>query len=220
LPKPEELVEMGRFLEAAKLYHKWALEAESTHEKRRFLNFAARCYESAGESSLAVKCFLESGDVDTALTSAVKAKNPKVLSNALIEVGRKEEAVRFLLRCALRFVEQREFGEARSFCKEAWEFGRSVLASALINVIDGVMEGKSEKVASSVKMTRVSSEDVELAREIHFIANKFLANMPKVTSRIKEIPGRCPECGAPFPLQKRRGKIIECEYCGFALRVN
>jgi len=220
MPKPEELVEERRFLEAAKLYQEKALKAKDVHERRRFLNFAARCYESAGEFSLAIKCFLESDDVDRALASAVKAKNPRVLSNALIETTYKDNAVKFLLKCAVRLVDVQEFGASRSFCKEALEFGRSDLATALIYAIDGVIEGKSEKVALGLKLTRTSHEDVGLAREIGFIANKFLAGMPKVSSGVKEVPRRCPECGAPFPLQKRRGKIIECEYCGFMVRVN
>jgi len=220
LPKPEELIEEGRFLEAAKLYHEQALQTKNVHERRRFLNFAARCYESAGEFSLAVKCFLESGDLDRALDSAIKAKNAKILSNALAETGRKEEATKLLLKCALQLVEEREFGLARSFAKETLAFGHSSLALALINMIDGIIEGKSEKVASSVKVTQVSSEDADMAREINFVANKFLANMPKVSGGVKKVPTRCPECGAPFPQQKRHGRIIECEYCGFTVRVD
>jgi hypothetical protein len=220
LPSPKKLVKEGKFLEAAKLYHTRALKTKDEHKRRRFLNFAARCYESAGDFSLAVKCFLESGDVDSALGSAIKSRNPKFLSNALLDAGRKDDAVRFLLKCTLRLVEERDFEAARSFCKEALEFGHSGLASALVNIIDGIIEGKSEKVASSVKTTQTSSEDADLAREINFIANKFLANMPKVSGVVKEVPNRCPECGAPFPAQKGRGKIIQCEYCGFTVRLD
>ncbi|MGQ9566377.1 MAG: hypothetical protein ACUVT5_07570 [Candidatus Bathyarchaeales archaeon] len=220
MPTPEELIEQGCFLEAAKLYHEKALKAKNIHERRRFLNFAGRCYESAGESSLATKCFLEAGDLELALASAIKAKNPLVLSTALAESGRKNDIVDLLLKCALRLVEAREFGAARSFCKEALKFRHSDLATAMIYLIDGFMEGKSEKVVLSVKQARASNEDTTLAREISFIANKFLANMPKVPSQAKEIPKRCPECGAPFPLQKRRSKVIECEYCGFMLRID
>ncbi|MEM2102289.1 MAG: hypothetical protein QXM22_02100, partial [Candidatus Bathyarchaeia archaeon] len=176
--------------------------------------------ESAGESSLAIKCFLEAGDLEAALTSAVKAKNPLVLSTALVETGRKNEVVNLLLKCATRLGEARECGAARIFCKEALKVEHSDLATALIHMIDGFMEGKSEKVILSIQMARASHEDAELAREISFIANKFLANMPKVPNQAKEIPRRCPECGAPFPLQKRRSKIIECEYCGFMMRID
>jgi len=220
VPTPEELAEQGRFLEAARLYLEKALKAKDVHERRRFLNFAGRCYESAGEPSLAAKCFLEASDLETALASAIKAKNPLVLSTALVETGRKNEVVNLLLKCALRLIETREFGVARSFCKEALKFRRSDLATALVYLIDGFIEGKSEKVVLSIKLARASHEDAELTREISFIANKFLANMPKVPNQAKEIPRRCPECGAPFPLQKRHGKIIECEYCGFMVRID
>lgn len=220
LPSPEKLAKEGKFLEAAKLYEERALQTKDVHKKRRFLNFAARCYESAGEFSLAVKCFLESADVDAALGSAVKVKNAKIVSDAVVEAGRKENAVGFLLRCALRFVEEREFDVTRSFCMEALQFGHSSLAEALLSVIDGVMEGKAEKVASGVKMAQSSGEDVELAREIGFVGNKFLANMPKVQSEVREVPTRCPECGAPLPAHMRHGKVIECEYCGFTVRLD
>jgi len=220
LPKPEALVKEGRFLEAARLFQEKALRQKDVHKRRRFLNFAARCYESAGEYALAVKCFLDSGDVDAAVGSAVKAKNPHVLSNALVDAGRKADVVRFLLRGALRLVEEREFGFARAFCKEALEFGHSDLALILINVVDGVVEGKAEKVSAGVEaVLRASDEDDELAREVVFVANKFLANMPKIAGGVKEVPTRCPECGAPLPT-KIKGKIIVCGYCGFAVRLD
>ncbi len=220
LPSPEKLAKEGKFLEAAKLYEERALQTKDVHKKRRFLNFAARCYESAGEFSLAVKCFLESGDSDSALDSAVKVKNAKIVSDAVVAADRKEDAVRFFLRCTLRFVEEREFDVARSFCKEGLQFGHSSLANALLSEIDGVMEGKAEKVASGIKMAQSSGEDIELTREIGFVGNKFLANMPKAQSEIREVPTRCPECGAPLPAHMRRGKVIECEYCGFTVRLD
>jgi hypothetical protein len=220
LTNPEELAKQGRFLEAAKAYCEKALQERDMHKRRRFLNFAGRCYESAEEFSLSTKCFLESGDVDRALESSVKSGNPKVLSNALIETGHKqEEAVELLLKCALQLTEQKEFVKARAFAKEAFGISRSQLTEAMINMIDGVLEGKSERVASSVKAIQLLGEDNSLAREIDFVANKFLASMPKVESGAKEPPAQCPECGAPLP-PKRKGKIIECEYCGFPVRLD
>jgi hypothetical protein len=220
LKNPEKLAEEKRFLEAAKAYCEKALRERDVHKRRRFLNFAGRFYESAGEFSLSAKCFLESGDVDRALESSVKSGNPKVLSNALTETGHKEDdTIELLLKCALQLAEQREFVKARVFAKEALDIKRSQLTEAMINMIDGVLEGKSEKVVSSVKATRFQGKDDPLAREINFLANKFLANMPKGESEAKEPPTRCPECGAPLP-PKGKGKIIECEYCGFPVRLD
>jgi hypothetical protein len=219
LTNPETLAKEGRFLEAAKAYCEKALREKDVHKRRRFLNFAGRFYESAGEFSLSAKCFLESGDVDRALESSVKSGNPKVLSNALIETGHKEEeTVELLIKCALQLAEQKEFVKARAFAKEALDIKRSQLTEAVINMIDGVLEGKSEKVASSVKATQFLGENDSLAREINFLANKFLASMPKMGSETKP-PTRCPECGAPLP-PKMKGKFIECEYCGFPVRLD
>lgn len=220
LSNPEKLVEKGRFLEAAKAYHEKALREGDVHKRRRFLNFAGRCYESAKEFSLSAKSFLESGDVDRALESAVKSKNPKILSNALAETGHKEEeTVELLLKCTLQLVEQRELVEARTFAKEALDLKRSQLTEATISMIDGVLEDKPEKLAFSAKATRFHGEDDPLAREINFLANKLLTSMPKRESEAKEPPTRCPECGAPLP-PRRKGKIIECEYCGFPVRLD
>jgi hypothetical protein len=221
LPNPEKLTKEGRFLEAAKIYQERALREKDEHKRRRFLNFAGRYYEVAGEFSLAVKCFLESGDVDRAVGAAARAKSPKVLSNALAEAGYKEEeTVRLLLKCGLQLVEGREFAEAHLFAKEAYGFGHGILAEALMGLIDGYMLGSAEKVAASAKAVRVLGESDSLAREIGFVANKFLAAMPKDASGgVKEFPSHCPECGAPLPV-KRHGRIIECEYCGYPVRLD
>lgn len=220
LPSPEKLAKEGKFLEAAKLYEEQALQTKDVHKKRRFLNFAGRCYESAAEFSLSVKSFLESGDVDRALGSAVKSGNPKVLSKALAETGHKaEETVELLLRSALQLTERREFAVARAFAKEASDLKRSQLTEAMTNMIDGILEGKAERVASCVNSTRFQRENDPLAREINFVANKFLVSMPKGESGTKEPPTRCPECGAPLP-QKAKGKFIECAYCGFPVRLD
>jgi hypothetical protein len=220
LPNPEKLAKKGHFLEAAKIYQGRAVQEGDEHKKRRFLNFAARYYESAGEFSLSVKCFLESKDVDRALASAVIAKNAKILSNALVEAGYKqEEIVRLLLRCGLKLVEAREFAEAHAFAREAYGFGHSVVAEAMLGLIDGYVQGSSEKVAASAKALRIPSESDLLAREIGFVANKFLASMPKVAGQAKEMPTHCPECGAPLPA-KRRGRVIECQYCGYPVRLD
>jgi hypothetical protein len=219
LTNPEELAEEGRFLEAANAYREKALRERDVHKRRRFLNFAGRFYESASEFSLSAKCFLESGDLDRALESSVKSGHPRVLSNALIETGHKEEEmIELLLKCALQLVEQKDFVKARAFAKEALDIRRSELTEAMFSMIDGVLEGKSEKVASSVKATQFLGENDSLAREINFVANKFLASMPKIGSETKP-PTRCPECGAPLP-PKRKGKFIECEYCGFPVRLD
>ena len=219
MTKPEKLAEEGRFLEAAKAYHEKALRERDVHKWRRFLNFAGRFYESAGEFSLSAKCFLESGDVNRALESAVKSGNPKVLSNALTETRHKEEeTINLLLKSALQLAEQKEFVKARAFAKEALDIKRLQLTEAMISMIDGVLEGKSEKVASSVKATRFLGENDSLAREINFVANKFLASIPKTGNETKP-PTRCPECGAPLP-PKMKGKFIECEYCGFTVRLD
>ena len=219
LPNPEKLAKRGRFLEAAKIYRERAVQERDEHKKRRFLNFAARYYESAGEFSFAVRCFLESKDVDRALASAVMAKNAKVLSNALVESGYKqEEIVRLLLRCGLKFVEAKEFAEAQTFAKEAYGFGHLVIAEALLGLVEGCMQSSSEKVAASVKTTQILSESDSLAREIGFLANKFLVSMPKVAGQAKEMPTHCPECGAPLPA-KRKSRVIECEYCGYPVRL-
>lgn len=147
MPNPEKLAKEGRFLEAAKAYQERAMEQKDEHKRRRFLNFAGRYYESVGEFSFAVKCFLESGDADRALGSAVKARNPKVLSNALVEAGYKEEdVVRLLLKCGLLLVDARMFAEAHLFAKEAYGFGHGVLAEALMTLIDGYMLGSAEKI--------------------------------------------------------------------------
>lgn len=184
------------------------------------MNFAGRCYESAEEFSLSAKSFLESGDVERALESALKSGNPKVLSNALAETRhREEETAELLLKCALQLVERKEFVEARAFAKEALDLKRSQLTEAAINMIDGVLEDKPEKVAFSAKATRFQGDDAPLAREINFVANKLLVNIPKNERETKEPPTRCTECGAPLP-QKRKGKIIECEYCGFPVRLD
>ena len=220
MPNPTKLAENGRFLEAAKLYQERALRQKDVHKKRRFLNFAGRYYEAAGEFSLASKCFLESDDVERALGSAVKAKNPKIFSNAFLEVGcGKDEEARLLLKKAVGLVASGEFVDARLFAKEASELTRSVLAEALMGLIDGYMEGKGEKIALSVKSTRVLAESDSLAREINFVANKFLAIVPQASGDVTEFPTRCPECGAPLPV-KRKGKIIECDYCGFPVRLD
>jgi hypothetical protein len=220
LPNPKNPAEKASFLEAAKTYRAHALKQKDTHKKRRFLNFAARYYEAAGEYSLATKCFLASDDVERALGSAVKAKNPKIFSNAFLEAGHeKDETARLLLTEAVELVDSEELIDARTFAKEVYELNRSVLAEALMMLVDGYMEGKDEKITLSVKSTRVLAESDPLAREINFVANKFLAKMPKPPSDVKAIPTRCPECGAPLPL-KKKGKILECEYCGFLAKLN
>jgi hypothetical protein len=127
--------------------------------------------------------------------------------------------VRLLLGCGLRLVEAREFAEAHTFAREAYGFGHSVMAEALLGLIDGYMQNSSEKVAASVKALRIPSESDSLAREIGFVANKFLVNMPKVAGEAKELPTHCPECGAPLPA-KRKGRVIECEYCGYPVRLD
>jgi tetratricopeptide (TPR) repeat protein len=220
LPNPEKLVKERRFFDAAKIYHERAVQERDDHKKRRFLNFAARYYESAGEFSLAMKCFLESKDLDRALASAVKAKNGKILSNALIEAGYKqEEIVRLLLKCGLRLVEAREFAEAHTFAGEAYGLGHSAIAEALLTFIDGCVQSSPERVIASIKALQIPSESDSLAREISFVANKFLTSMPKVSGSAKEIPTHCPECGAPLSA-KRKGKVIECEYCGYPVRLD
>ncbi|HML03089.1 MAG TPA: zinc ribbon domain-containing protein [Candidatus Bathyarchaeia archaeon] len=220
LRNPEKLVKKGRFLEAAQIYYERATQDRDEHKKRRFLNFAARYYESAAEFSLAVKCFLESKDPDRALAAAVTAKNPKILSNALVEAGYKqEEIVRLLLKCGLRSLEAREFTETHAFAIEAYGFGHPVMAEALLNLIDGYVQTSSEKIAASIKAMQIPSESDPLAREIGFVANKLLVSMPKVAGQAKEIPTHCPECGAPLPA-KRKGRIIECEYCGYPVRLD
>lgn len=221
LPNPEKLAKEGRFLEAAKVCQEHASHEKDEHKRRRFSNFAGRYFEVAGEFSLAVKCFLESGDVDRAVGAAVKGKSPKALSNALAEAGYKEEeTARLLLTCGLQLVEAREFAEAHLFAKEAYGFGHGVLAEALMGLIDGHMLDSSEKIAASVRALRVPAESDALAREIGFVANKFLATMPKgAGGGAKELPSHCPECGAPLPV-RRHGKIIECEYCGYPVRLD
>lgn len=220
MPNAEKLAKKGHFSEAAKIYYDRATHETDEHKKRRFLNFAARYYESAGEFSLAVKCFLGSKDVDRALISAVTAKNPKILSNALAETGyEQDEIVRLLLKCGLRLVESRKFAEANAFAKEAYGFKHSIMAEALLNLIDGYMQSSSEKIAASSKVLQIPSESDPLAREIGFVADKFLASMPKITIEAKEIPTHCPECGAPLPA-RRKGKVIECEYCGYPVRLD
>jgi len=220
LTNPEKLAKDGHFPEAAKAYHEKALHEKDVHKRRRFLNFAGRCYESAGEFLLSAESFLESGDVDRAVESAVKSRNPKVLSKALAETGyEEEETVKLLLKSALQLAERREFVVARAFAKEASDLKRSQLTEAMLNMIDGVLEGKTERVASCVSSTRFQIESDPLAREINFLANKFLASMPKGEGEAKEPPTRCPECGAPLS-QKIKGKFIECEYCGFPVRLD
>jgi hypothetical protein len=219
LTNPKKLAEEERFLETAKAYYEKALRERDVHKRRRFLNFAGRFYESAGEFSLSAKCFLESGDLDRTLESAVKSGNPKVLSSTLAETGHsKEETLELLLRCSLQLLEARENNGARAFAGEAHNVGPSPLTDAMISLVDGVIENNSEKVASCAKATRFQSERDILAREINFVANKFLVSMPKVAREAKEVPDQCPECGAPLP-PKRKGKIVECEYCGFPVRL-
>jgi transposase len=118
----------------------------------------------------------------------------------------------------LQLVDAREFAGARAFAKEAYDMGRSSLAEALINLVDGYLEGKPDKIASSVKATRIPGESDVLAREINFVAGKFLASVPKLSGEVK-VPTRCPECGAPLPL-KAKGRVIECEYCGYPVRLD
>jgi hypothetical protein len=219
LTNPEPPAEKRPFLKAAKAYNEKALREKDVHKRRRFLNFAGRFYESAGEFELSAKCFLESGDVDRALRSALKSGDPKTLSNALTETGHKQdETAKLLLKCTLQLAEQKEFTKARVFAKEALGIARSELTVAMMNMIDGVIEGKPEKVTSSVKATQFLGENDSLAREINFVANKILASMPKTATETKP-PTICPECGAPLP-QKRKGNVIECEYCGFPVRLD
>ena len=219
MPNPEKLAKKGHFFEAADIYRERAVQEKDEPKKRRFLNFAARYYESAGEFSLAIKCFLASKDLDRALSSAVIAKNAKILSNALIESGYKqEEVVRLLVRCGLKLVSEKEFAEAQTFAKEAYGFGHSVIAEALLDLVEGYMQSNSEKVAVSAKTVQILTESDSLAREIGFLANKFLISIPKIAGETKEMPTHCPECGAPLPT-KRKGRVIECEYCGYPVRL-
>ena len=218
LSNPETPAEEGRFRETAKTYCEKAQREKDVHKRRRFLNFAGRFYESASDFSLSTKCFLQSGDVGRALESSMKSGNPKILSNALSETDHEqEELIELLLKCALHLAEQKEFVEARAFAKEALGIKRSPPTEAMLSMIDGVLEGKSEKVASSIKATQFLGESDSLAREINFIANKFLASMPKTEGEPKPLT-RCPECGAPLP-RARKGKIIECAYCGFLVKL-
>ena len=158
--------------------------------------------------------------MDRALVASVKSGNPKVLSNALAETGHKEEkTIELLLKCVLQLAEQREFAKARAFAKEALDLKRSQLTEAAISMIDGVLEGKAEKVSFTVKATRFLGENDSLTREVSFVASKLLANMPKIESGARTPPTECPECGAPLP-KKRKGKIVECDYCGFPVRLD
>lgn len=210
----------GHVLEAAEVWREKASGEKDVHKRRRFLNFAGRCYEAVGEFSLSAKSFLESGDVDRAVQASVKSGNPKVLSNALAESGHKEdETLALLMKTALQLSERKDFVNARAFAKEAVDMKRDPLTEAMVNMIDGVIEGKPEKLASVAKTTRFLGENDPLAREIGFMANKFSANMPKVEGGTKVPPMECPECGAPLPL-KRKGKVVECAYCGFPVRLD
>lgn len=226
MPKPEKLVKEGRLHEAAEAYREKALQQKDIHKRRRFLNFAGRYYESADEFSLAAKTFLESGDLDRTVQASIKSGNPKILSGVLIESGHSdEETVRLLLKCVVRLTEQREFDEAKVFAKEASDWKRSQLTDATINLttaivgmIDGILDANPSKLTTTISATRRPSLDDPLAREISFVASKFLANMPKIEHTRTDPPTECPECGAPLP-HKRKGKVVECDYCGFPVRL-
>jgi len=210
----------GHVREAAEAYCEKASQENDPHKRRRFLNFAGRYYEAAGDFSQSAKCFLESGDVERALGSAVKSGDPKTLSTALTETEHKEEeTVKLLLKCSLGLIEKKDFIKARAFAKEASGVKRSPLTEATVNIVDGLMENKADKVASIVKAIGPMGVNDPLAREIGFVANMLLSKMPKSDGAAKEPPTLCPECGAPLP-QKWKGKMIVCEYCGYPVRLD
>jgi len=224
LPNPEKLAKQGKFDEAAKLFYEKASTTKSIFEKRRYLDSAARCYESAGEYSLATKCFLEAGNLEAALKAGIKSRKPEEFSKALIHHRNIKEAVSFLMTCSLDLMERKNFVDAKKFCEEALRIEQSPLPEALMNVINGVIENSSEKIVNGLRISRNISESSDLATKITFIAKSILAELSPAQLEVshkekKPVVSRCPNCGALLPRQRTYSDTVQCPYCGCIVRI-
>lgn len=225
MPNPEKLAKQGKFYEAAKSFYEKANTTKSIFKKRRYLDSAARCYESAGEYFLATKCFLEAGNLEAALKAGMKSKKPEDLSKALIHHRNTEEALSFLITCALDLMKQQNFVDAKKFCEEALRIEQSPLPEALMNIINGVIENSSEKIVNGLKISRaISEKNHDLATKITFIAKSILAEFSPAQLDVsrkekKPVISRCPNCGALLPKKKTYSDTVQCPYCGCVVRM-
>jgi len=225
MPYPEKLAKQGKYQEAAQLFQQRANNAKNSFERRRYFDSAARCYESAGNYASGIVCFLEAENLQAAINTCVKSKNPKYLSQALTKRVKKREVVRALVVCSLIFLRERNFIDAQKFCEEALGLGgESQLPEALMNILVGAIEYDQEKIVDGLKICQtIASEDFDLISEITFIGKNLLSEMPPVTvSAIRQVKQEdrkpvellCSNCKAPFPQQKVYSKVIKCQYCG------
>jgi len=226
LPDPEKLAKQGKYKEAAELFQQRANGTKNLFERRRYLDSAARCYETAGDYASAIRCFLEVENFETAINACMKCKNPKYLTQALTQQTKKE-VVRALVICSLNFLREQNFIDAQIFCEEAISLNDgSQLPEALINILIGCKEYDRERIIDGLKITQdIVNEDVDLVSEIAFIGKNLLSEIPQTQSsqvlneQKKQNELFCSRCGAPFPKHKLYSKVIKCEYCGYTTKL-
>jgi tetratricopeptide (TPR) repeat protein len=228
LPNPEKLAGQGRYQEAAELFRQKAINTKNLFEKRRYFDSAARCYESACEYTSAIYYFLEAENLEAAIKTCMKSKNPKNLSQALTQQMKAKEIIQALVTCSLNFIREKNFIDAQKFCEEALSLNdESQLPEALMNILIGGREYDREKIVDGLKIAQtITNEDFYLMSEITFIGKNFLSEIPPdhAPSQVKKEERKtvelfCSHCGAPFPQQKLYSKVIKCEYCGHVTKL-
>jgi tetratricopeptide (TPR) repeat protein len=224
LPSAEKLAMKGQYLEAAQLFEQRASIAEDPADRCRCLDSAARCYESAGELSSAVTCYVKTGSSrarEAAMNVCTRSGHPEYLSNALNQLGKKEEAIRLLVDCSLNLLIDGKAVEAQKFCAEAMQLDSkngSRLLDGLGNVLVGTVENDPEKINLGIRICQDADyKDSAVAERITLFASKVLSRFDSVcmtSRRLNTGPRACPKCGAPLPNRSLLSEVTKCQYCG------
>ena len=230
MPNAEKLARNGQYHEAAQLFEQQATCANDPSEKRRFFDSAGRCFESAGELSSAIACFVKADSSrarDAAVNACIKSGHPEYLSNALNQLGRKEDAIRLLTTCSLNLLREGNAPKAQRFCDEALKLDSengSRLPDGLMSVLVGVVENDPEKINAGIRICQNADYvDSAVADEIVLFATTTLSKFSNVRV-ISKKPAEgnlrnaaCPKCGAPFPELSLRLGSAKCQFCGYQI---